>query len=169
METRTLGNIGMFIGLFLTQSLIFNDLNLGPYIYLFPIVLYIILYPISENRTGILISSFLLGLLLDFYNNSGGIYAMSMALIAYFRLPLLRFLNSSSELDYSNMQIRQLPTSNAFAYTLIIHLLFTLSLFSLSYFSMDFWKIILLKSLLSALLSSLLNAIIIVLFTKPRV
>lgn len=158
----------MFVGLFLLQTLIFNDLHLGSYIYLFPVVLYVILYPLSENRTGILISSFLLGLFLDFYNNSGGIYAMSLTFIAYIRLALLRFISSGSELDFSNMQIRQLPGSSAFLYVLSIHLFFTLSLFSLSYFSFEFWKIILYKGLLSAIFSSLLNAIIILLFTKPR-
>ena len=38
----------------------------------FPYILFIILYPVNGNKTALLASSFMLGLFLDMFTNSGG-------------------------------------------------------------------------------------------------
>jgi rod shape-determining protein MreD len=50
-----------------------------------PYLLFIILYPVNGNRSGLLITSFLLGLTMDVFSNSGGVHAAACVTLAYFR------------------------------------------------------------------------------------
>ncbi|HJY12913.1 MAG TPA: hypothetical protein VJ304_09010, partial [Flavobacterium sp.] len=75
MNSALLVNIFRFITLLAIQIVIFNNMNFLGYISPFPYILYIILYPVNSNRSGLIISSFLLGLMMDMFCNSGGIHA----------------------------------------------------------------------------------------------
>ena len=72
MNSALLVNIFRFIMLLAIQIVIFNNMNFLGYISPFPYILYIILYPVNSNRSGLIISSFLLGLTMDMFCNSGG-------------------------------------------------------------------------------------------------
>jgi cell shape-determining protein MreD len=54
-----------------------------------PYLLFIILYPVNGNRSGLL-TSFLLGLTMDVFSNSGG-YAAACVTLAYFRPYIFKF------------------------------------------------------------------------------
>ena len=75
MNSALLGNITRFILLLIAQILIFNRIDLFGFINPFPYVLFIILYPVNGNKSGLLAASFLLGLLMDMFWNSGGVHA----------------------------------------------------------------------------------------------
>ncbi|MFZ0596159.1 MAG: rod shape-determining protein MreD, partial [Flavobacterium sp.] len=62
MNSALLVNIFRFIMLLTIQVVIFNNMNFLGYISPFPYILYIILYPVTSNRAGLIFSSFLLGL-----------------------------------------------------------------------------------------------------------
>jgi rod shape-determining protein MreD len=48
-----------------------------------PYLLFIILYPVNGNRSGLLITSFLLGLTMDVFSNSGGVHAAACVIILF--------------------------------------------------------------------------------------
>ena len=52
--------------------------------------LFVIVYPFRKDRGIFLFLCFLLGLLIDFFQNSGGINAAALLFIGYIRLPLLK-------------------------------------------------------------------------------
>ncbi len=75
MNNQIFVQIVRFVALVLAQDFIFNKIDLfsfiNPYIY----VLFILLYPVISNQTQFLFISFLLGLTLDVFGDSGGIHA----------------------------------------------------------------------------------------------
>ena len=85
MNSALLGNITRFILLLTAQILIFNRIDLFGFINPFPYILFIILYPVNGNKSGLLAASFLLGLLMDMFWNSGGVHAAACLVLAYYR------------------------------------------------------------------------------------
>ena len=71
MNSALLVNISRFIVLLALQIIIFNNMNFLGYISPFPYILFIILYPVNGNKTALVVASFLLGLVMDMFNNSG--------------------------------------------------------------------------------------------------
>lgn len=74
-----------FLLLCLFQVLIFNNLNLGGYANPFPYIYLIMVLPISIGRVQLLLVSFLLGLTIDVFSDTGGLHAAASTLIAYYR------------------------------------------------------------------------------------
>jgi rod shape-determining protein MreD len=85
MNSTLLVNIFRFILLLAVQIVIFNNMNFLGFIMPLPYLLFIILYPVNGNRSGLLITSFLLGLTMDVFSNSGGVHAAACVTLAYFR------------------------------------------------------------------------------------
>jgi rod shape-determining protein MreD len=74
MNSTLLVNIFRFI-LLAVQIVILTIMNFLGFIMPLPYLLFIILYPVNGNRSGLLITSFLLGLTMDVFSNSGGVHA----------------------------------------------------------------------------------------------
>jgi rod shape-determining protein MreD len=91
MNSALLVNIFRFILLLAFQIIIFNNMNFLGYISPFPYLLFIILYPVNGNKTGLVVASFLLGIMMDMFSNSGGIHATACLLLAYFRTSIFNF------------------------------------------------------------------------------
>lgn len=91
MNSAVLVNIARFVLLLAAQILIFNNLDFLGYINPFPYLLFIILYPVNGNKTGLLVASFFLGLILDMFCNSGGVHAAASLLLAYYRPYIFKF------------------------------------------------------------------------------
>ncbi|HBT08745.1 MAG TPA: rod shape-determining protein MreD, partial [Leeuwenhoekiella sp.] len=83
MNNSITHNILRFVFLVLIQIAIFNNINFLGYINPYPYVLFIVLFPIGDNRALLLFTSFLLGLTVDMFCNSGGMHAASCVTIAY--------------------------------------------------------------------------------------
>ena len=75
MNNIVAANITRFIILVLIQVLVLININflgyINPYIY----ILFIILFPIKNNRLLFIFLSFLLGLTVDLFLDSGGVHA----------------------------------------------------------------------------------------------
>ena len=91
MNSAMLFNIARFILLLVAQVVIFNNFNFFGYINPYPYILFIILYPVNGNKYSLLLASFLLGLTMDLFCNSGGVHAASCLLLAYFRPLIFKF------------------------------------------------------------------------------
>lgn len=154
--------------LYFIQVLIFNELEIGSYIKFYPYFAFVLVYPLRKNRLNLLIISFIFGLLIDFSQGTGGINAMSLCTVAFLRLPILKFILGSSDIDYPNFNLRQIPLDKALIYIFILCIIFHLSLYSLSYFSSTFLRQILLHGLLSSLATFVLTILGVFTLTKPR-
>ncbi|CAM3594427.1 hypothetical protein FLGE108171_05020 [Flavobacterium gelidilacus] len=91
MNSSLLLNIFRFIVLIALQVLVFNNIKLFGYLDPFPYVLFIILYPVNSNRSLFLLMSFLLGLTLDMFGDTGGIHATACLILAYIRPSIFKF------------------------------------------------------------------------------
>src|SRR5690606_11840263 len=80
-----------FFVLVFVQVMLFNHINFYGYINPYPYILLIALFPVKNNRMAIITLSFLLGLSVDFFLDTGGIHAAACVFIAYIRPVLLKF------------------------------------------------------------------------------
>jgi rod shape-determining protein MreD len=91
MNSSLLLNIFRFILLIALQVLIFNNIKLFGYLNPFPYVLFIILYPVNSSKSLLLIMSFLMGLILDMFVDTGGIHATACVILAFIRPSIFKF------------------------------------------------------------------------------
>ncbi|MBC9797729.1 rod shape-determining protein MreD [Sinomicrobium weinanense] len=164
MNNNAFTNGIRFIVLVLAQVLICNHIHflgfISPYIY----VLFILLYPLkNENRALFLFLSFLMGLSVDFFSDSGGINAAASLCIAYIRPVVLRF-SFGSAYEYQTLKISNTNLGQRFTYLSIMILTHHLILFWLEIFSFTHIFTTLKKALLSGAFTLLLCFLFIPLF-----
>jgi rod shape-determining protein MreD len=168
MNNFTIRYTILFIALVLLQVLILNNINLFGYLNPFIYIVFVFFYPLRKEKTSFLFLSFLLGLSIDFFSNSGGINAAATLFIAYFRLPILIYVLRKSDFDYQLFNVRSMSLGKSITYIFILTFIHSLIIYSLEYFSLnDFFEIIK-KSILSTVFTVTLLYIIIILFTKKR-
>jgi rod shape-determining protein MreD len=166
MNSTLLVNIFRFVLLLTVQIIIFNNMNFLGYISPFPYVLFIILYPVNGNKSGLLIASFLLGLIMDMFSNSGGIHTTACILLAYFRPYIFKFSFGLSY-EYQTIKLNDVLTPERFSFILMSVLIHHFVLFILEAFQFSFILDILIRTLLSTLFTILL-CIIIIYLIKPN-
>jgi hypothetical protein len=131
-----------------------------------PYLLFIILYPVNGNKSGLLISSFFLGLTMDFFSNSGGIHATACLVLAYFRPSIFKFSFGISY-EYQTIKINDSLTPERFSFILLAVLIHHITMFVLEAFQVDFLLDILIRTLLSSVFT-VLSCIIIIYLIKPN-
>lgn len=154
-----------FIALVLVQVLVLNHINFLGYINPYCYILFIILFPINNNRLLFIFLSFLLGLTIDMFSDSGGIHAAASVAIAYMR-PL--FLKSAFGMLYEHQTIKFKDTdlSTRLGYMIILIVIHHLILFSLEVFNISQILLILKKTLFSSIFTLILCLLITVLFSR---
>ena len=159
-------NIFRFIMLLAIQVVIFNNMNFLGYISPYPYILYIILYPVNSNRSGLILSSFLLGITMDMFCNSGGIHAASCLILAYYRPYIFKFSFGLSY-EYQTIKLNDSLTPERFSFILVSVVLHHIVLFILEAFQFKFIWDILLRTLFSSIFTIIISIIIIYLI-KPN-
>ncbi|MGG5505375.1 MULTISPECIES: rod shape-determining protein MreD [unclassified Myroides] len=166
-----ISNITRFVFLLIAQVLIFNNLDLLSFINPFPYILFIILYPTDGNKALFYISSFLLGLTIDMFENSGGVHAAASLILAFSRPLVLKFSFGISY-QYHNLNVLRKVTKDLFSsmevfgyliFTVVIH---HVVLFALEFLRFNFIWEILLRTLLTTI-ATLLSCILIIYLIKP--
>jgi len=99
MTTDLAKYIFRFIILILAQVLIVQNINLTNYIVLYPYVLIIILLPFQTPKLVLLIISFLVGCIIDFFYDSSGLHASACTLMAFARYYILKFMSPREGYD----------------------------------------------------------------------
>lgn len=155
-----------FIILVLLQVTIFNNINflgyINPYIY----ILFLILFPFDkDNRILFIFCSFLIGLTIDMFSDSGGVHAAACVTTAYF-IPLMMRSIFGVSYDYHNIKIEKTYFGQRINYLIILILTHHFILFSLEIFSFAHILLILKKTLFSAIFTLILCLIFISLFSK---
>lgn len=148
------------------QIIVFNNMNFFGFISPFPYLLFIILYPVNGNKSGLLAASFLLGLIMDMFSNSGGIHATSCLTLAYFRPYLFKFSFGLSY-EYQTVKLNDVLTPERFSFILLSVVIHHLVLFLLEAFQFSFIWDILLRTVLSSLFTIIL-CIVIIYLIKPN-
>ena len=166
MNSALLVNIFRFVLLLATQIIVFNNMNFFGFISPFPYVLFIILYPVNGNKSGLLLASFLLGLIMDMFSNSGGIHATACLALAYFRPFLFKFSFGLSY-EYQTVKLNDALTPERFSFILLSVVIHHLVLFILEAFQFSFFWDILLRTVLSTVFTIII-CIIIIYLIKPN-
>lgn len=165
MNSTILANIARFILLLAAQVLIFNNMNFLGYINPYTYLLFIILYPVNGNKYGLLLSSFLLGIILDMFCNSGGVHAASCLALAYYRPYIFKFSFGLSY-EYQTVRLNDILTPERFSFILFSVVIHHFALFLLEVFRLNFLLEIVLKTILSTVFTIII-CIIIIYIIKP--
>lgn len=165
MNSALLMNIARFILLLLAQVLIFNRMDLFGFVNPFPYILFIILYPVNGNKTGLLLASFFLGLIMDMFWNSGGVHATACLVLAYFRPAIFKFSFGLSY-EYQTVKLNDSLTPERFSFILIAVIIHHFTLFILEIFKLSSILDILVRTVLSTLFT-IITSIIIIYLIKP--
>ena len=168
MSSSLIKNIIWFFILVIMQVLIFNNINLFGYTNPLVYIIFIFYYPLQKEKGVFLFLSFLLGLSIDFFSNSGGINAAATLFIAFIRLPLLSFILGKSDFDYHLFDLRSISFGKALSFIILMTLSHHFIVFSLDYFSLNEFMPVITKTLITSLFSVFLILIGIFLFTKKR-
>ena len=159
MNSALLMNIARFILLLLAQVLIFNRMDLFGFVNPFPYILFIILYPVNGNKTGLLLASFFLGLIMDMFWNSGGVHAAACLVLAYFRPAIFKFSFGLSY-EYQTVKLNDSLTPERFSFILIAVIIHHFTLFILEIFKLSSILDILVRTVLSTLFTIITSIII---------
>lgn len=146
-----------FLFFVLLQGLIFNNFDFfdiyDPYVCL----VFIITFPIKVNKITFMMISFIFGFTLDLYSNSLGINTAACLSVAFLRSYILNFVFGSFYDPHGIKLIKnyvlESTFSQKFLYITTIILIHHLILFSLEIFSFQFISLILLKTLITSLIS----------------
>jgi len=166
MNSTLLVNIFRFILLLAVQIIIFDNMTFLGYIMPLPYILFIILYPVNSNKPSLLISSFLLGLTMDFFSNSGGIHATACVILAFYRPFLFKFAFGVSY-EYQTIKLNESLTPERFSFILLAVVMHHFTLFILEAFQVSFIWDILIRTLLSTVFT-IISCIIIIYLIKPN-
>lgn len=165
MNKDTALQIGRFVILVLIQVLILNHINflgyLNPYIY----IIFILLAPITINKSLLLTLSFTLGLIIDIFGDSGGVHAAACTVIAFFRPVALRSVFGLSY-EFQTVKLSNLGFGERFAYVTLMVLTHHIVLFSLEIFNFSHILLIAKKTLFSSLFTIVITMLVLVLFRR---
>lgn len=168
MNNIALNNVIRFISLLFLQVLILNHANIFGYINPMVYIAWVFLYPVRKTRGLFLILSFLLGISIDFFSDSGGVNAFAITFIAYFRLPILMAVLRKSDLDYAQFNLKSLSINKIILFISIVTVIHHFIIFSLEYFSFSEFLNIISSTILTSFFTVLISFLGITLFTKKK-
>ncbi len=160
-------NILRFIVLVLIQVLLLNHINFLGYINPYLYILFIIIFPFNGNKSLLIFLSFLLGLSVDMFGDSGGVHAAACVFIAYIR-PV--FLKSSFGLsyEYDALKINKTDFRKRILYVALMVLLHHLVLFTIEIFNFSHIMLVLRSTLFSGIFSIILIISTLSLFSRKE-
>ena len=158
-------NIFRFIILILIQVLLLNQINFLGYINPYLYILFIIIFPFTGNKSFLILLSFILGLIIDMFGDSGGVHAAACVFIAYLRPVILKFSFGVSY-EYNSVKINKMGFSQRILYISLLVLIHHLLLFSLEIFNIDHIMLILKSTLFSGIFSVVLILSTLSLFSR---
>ena len=138
------------------QVTLFNNINLFGYINPYVYIIFIFIFPISKNKTTLLISSFILGMAIDFLTNDGGIHTFSLVFIAFFRLALLKMFTGRGDTDIEELYIKDISYTILIVWIILLTFTHHFLVFLLAQFSFNNFGSVMLKTILASTFSVIL-------------
>ena len=165
MNSTVITNIFRFVILLALQVVIFNRIDLFGFLNPYPYILFILLFPVSGNRAGLLLSAFAMGILMDMFLNSGGSHTVACITLAYLRPVFFKFSFGVSY-EYQTVKINDRLSPERFSFILISVITHHLILFLLEIFRFNLILDILIRTIFTTLFTLAL-CIIIIYLIKP--
>lgn len=147
--------LSWFIGLVMLQVLLLNNIEIAGVINPFLYVYLIIALPIHTNRISLIFIGFFLGLVIDAFSNTWGIHAMATTLVAFLRPYIFRIVSTQEEMDKVMPRFRTMGV-NYVKYIVLMVFIHHLTLFLLEAFSFQYFGVVILKTLVSFVITILL-------------
>ena len=127
--------------LVLVQALLLGDIHLlgvaTPLLYVY----FVVQTPRNTPRWLIMVSSFLVGLIVDIFSSTLGMAAASMTLLAFVQPAILElYLHNADDKNFSP-SVHTMGTEKYTAYVLFLTAIYCLSFFTLEAFSVKHWGI----------------------------
>jgi len=157
-----------FLFLLCLQVFILNNINFLGYINPYLYIAFIFLYPLEENKFPLLFLSFILGISIDFFSDSGGIHTFSTILIAYTRLFFVRVYFRKIPSDYPFFKLKSESVGKVFNYVVTLTLIHHFIYFSFASFSFQNLSIVLLNTLYSGTFTLILFFLGTYIFKKSK-
>ncbi len=157
------------IFLLFLQVFVLNNFNFSGYINPYLYITFVFIFPLNKNRFAFLFLTFLYGLTIDFFSDTGGIHTFSLLCIAYVRLFFIKLFFKKGELDYLLFKLSAEPFGQVFNYVVTLTLIHHFILISLDNFSLSNLGGVLLNTLYSSILTLLLYFLGSYIFRKKQV
>ncbi|WP_100611806.1 rod shape-determining protein MreD [Confluentibacter lentus] len=157
-------SIRFFILVFL-QVIIFNHINFLGNINPYPYILFLALFPVKNNRTAIIGLSFVLGLCIDFFLDTGGTHAAACLFIAYIRPVILKFCFGTIY-EHQTIKFETVEFGSKLTYFTLLTVIHHFVLFSLEIFNISKIILVLQKTLFSGIFTILMCLLITIIFTR---
>jgi len=151
-----LQNIFRFILLVLFQVLVLNNIQFLGYINPYLYILFILVLPVQMPRWLLLILAFILGMTIDVFSNTIGMHAFATVLVAFFRDGIIKLFTNIEEGNNPTPSFHTFGVSAFVKYVVLIVLIHHTTLFLLEAFSFAHFWIMLVKILLSSLVTIML-------------
>ena len=169
MTNSVLRNIFRFIILIIIQIFIFNRIYLGGYLNPEVYLMFVVLLPFETPWWLLLLSSFSIGLSVDVFSGSLGIHAAATTFAAFSRPFIIRFMLPKLEKGnnaYPSINFMGIPTFSV--YVTILVFLHGFLLFFLEVFRLGEIGSVLLRILLSTIISSALIILLSAIFKSQK-
>ena len=144
-------NILLFSLLMFMQVFVLNKILFFDYVLLAPYVLVLILYPYYKDSIITLVIGFLLGLIIDVFNDSLGLYSFISIIILYFKNSwVLKIIGEDKAEEISLMSIFNLGSFKFFNFSFPIVMLYYILLLifeSNAFFTLNAFFILLFSSI----------------------
>ena len=167
MNNIALNIVLRFIGLVLLQVIICSNINflgyLNPYVY----VIFMFLYPITNNRVLFIFLSFSIGLSIDIFLDSGGVHAAASVAIAYVRPLFLKF-SFGAAYEYQAVKFSNTNFSQRVIYFLLLIVIHHAILFSLVVFDKNEGLMVVKQTLYSSAFTLIVCLLLTSLFSKKE-
>lgn len=156
-----------FLLLVLVQVILLNHINflgnINPYLY----VIFICLFQVNNNRSLFLFLSFLLGLSIDLFSDSGGVHAAASVTIAFIRPVVLKFCFGSIY-EHQTIKFKNVDFGAKIIYFTIMVFIHHFILFSLEIFTLSKILLVLEKTLFSGIFTILLCIVTSIIFSRKN-
>jgi rod shape-determining protein MreD len=127
-------NILTAILLIIAQTIIFNNINLFGYLNPFIYIIFIIYYPIKNDRIFFIFISFIIGLLIDIFSDTLGLHAAASVTIAYLR-PFILKISFGLAYIHQVIKFKNIDFKNKLIYISLLSIIHHAVLFSLEIFN----------------------------------
>ncbi len=158
-----------FVFLLLLQVLVLNNIHFLGYINPNLYLLFVFLYPLEKERGNFIFISFLLGLCVDFFSNSGGINAAATVCIAYLRLPLLKLILNKYDLDYKLFHLMSESLLKVFLFITLLTFVHHSLFYFLDYFSFKDVGMLAYKVITASIFTIILSILVLILFDRKKI
>ncbi len=157
MNNNTGKNIIRFLVLVLIQVLILNNIQISGYINPYFYVLFVLLLPFNTSKTLLLISAFLIGFCIDLFMHTIGMHAAATTFMAFLRPGVIKLLTGNKEIEPDmKPSIFDMGFTWFVTYSFILVFFHHLFLFYLEIFRFEEFLQIMLRVLISTVITLVL-------------